>query len=41
MSWEPELDELRRELADGWAHRAHELVALDAPAGPVARGTRP
>ncbi|HVP01586.1 MAG TPA: carboxyl transferase domain-containing protein [Solirubrobacteraceae bacterium] len=30
----------RRLLCD-WAARAHELVALDAAAGPVARGTRP
>ena len=83
MTWQPELDELRRreelarqmggaervarlnavrspfrtaerfsveEIVDprdtrpllcDWAVRAHELVALDAGHGPVARGTRP
>ncbi len=30
-----------RPLLCDWAARAHELVALDAPSGPVARGTRP
>src|SRR5215212_1266084 len=30
-----------RPILCDWAHRAHELVALDAQAGPVGRGTRP
>jgi acetyl-CoA carboxylase carboxyltransferase component len=30
-----------RPIVCDWAQRAHELVALDAPGGPVARGTRP
>jgi acetyl-CoA carboxylase carboxyltransferase component len=30
-----------RPILCDWAQRAHELVALDARAGPVARGTRP
>jgi hypothetical protein len=30
-----------RPILCDWAARAHELVALDAHAGPVARGTRP
>jgi len=30
-----------RPLLCDWAARAHELVALDAGHGPVARGTRP
>jgi acetyl-CoA carboxylase carboxyltransferase component len=30
-----------RPLLCDWAARAHELVALDAHHGPVARGTRP
>jgi acetyl-CoA carboxylase carboxyltransferase component len=30
-----------RPILCDWAQRAHELVALEPPAGPVARGTRP
>jgi acetyl-CoA carboxylase carboxyltransferase component len=30
-----------RPILCDWAQRAHELVALDAASGPVARGTRP
>ena len=30
-----------RPILCDWAERAHELVALDAHEGPVARGTRP
>lgn len=47
MTWPPELYELRRRealarpLLCHWAARAHELVALEAGHGPVARGTRP
>ncbi|MGZ8633874.1 MAG: hypothetical protein ACXWZZ_08455 [Solirubrobacteraceae bacterium] len=45
MTWQPELNELRRPealarpLLCDWAARA--LVALEAGHGPVARGTRP